>query len=349
MKIVIIGAKASGKSSLGRELRGLLDIPCRETDDLVVELYNKACSGEKKSCREIFDTLGEEEFRKLEEKAVASLDREDWTIVVTGGSTFVSRENRGTLRKNAIIVFCRCRKDILRKRVEKQLGGSTGINKAVFLKWYAEDVELKNELFKNFADIIVDTDEKSPAKLAEETRELLSREMAVRTSAPNTLGEIVRITSFGESHGPAVGVVLDGLAPGIQLSQTDIQKELDRRRPGQSKVSTSRKEPDKVQILSGVFEGMTTGSPIAMVIYNKDSDPSKYKKLKDLFRPGHADFTFYRKYAVRDHRGGGRSSGRETAARVAGGAVAKKILAERGVEIRAHAVEIAGVRAETKD
>ncbi|HNR36967.1 MAG TPA: chorismate synthase, partial [Candidatus Hydrogenedentes bacterium] len=165
----------------------------------------------------------------------------------------------------------------------------------------------------------------------------------------NTFGEIIRLTTFGESHGPAIGAVLDGIRPGIEISEETIQRELDRRRPGQSKVVTYRKESDTVHILSGVFEGKTTGAPIAMIIYNQDQRSENYDDLKDVFRPGHADFTFYRKYGLRDHRGGGRSSGRETACRVAGGAVAKELLARRGVRIVAHTVELAGIRAQTCD
>ncbi|HOW81614.1 MAG TPA: chorismate synthase [Spirochaetota bacterium] len=167
--------------------------------------------------------------------------------------------------------------------------------------------------------------------------------------SPSTFGEIIRTTTFGESHGKALGAVLDGVRPGVDLSEADIQAELDRRRPGQSKVTTQRGESDRVEILSGVFEGKTTGSPICMIVYNRDQDSSKYEALRDVFRPGHADFTFWKKYGIRDHRGGGRSSGRETVGRVASGAAAKKILASRGVQVTAFAQEIAGVAGEKED
>ncbi|HQL96003.1 MAG TPA: chorismate synthase, partial [Candidatus Hydrogenedentes bacterium] len=137
----------------------------------------------------------------------------------------------------------------------------------------------------------------------------------MRQTAANTYGEVIRVTTFGESHGAAIGAVLDGVQPGVEISEDDIQKELDRRRPGQSKVVTQRRESDRVHILSGVYEGKTTGAPIAMVIYNEDQRSMNYDNLKDLFRPGHGDFTFYSKYGLRDHRGGGRQSGRETACR----------------------------------
>ena len=160
----------------------------------------------------------------------------------------------------------------------------------------------------------------------------------------NTFGKAFSITTWGESHGPAVGVVIDGCPPGLELSEADIQHELDRRRPGQSEVSTPRQEEDRVEILSGVFEGKTTGTPIAMLVRNKDADSSKYDIIKNTPRPGHADYTYQMKYGIRDHRGGGRSSARETIGRVAAGAVAKKILALSGIEILAHVVELGGIK-----
>ena len=152
----------------------------------------------------------------------------------------------------------------------------------------------------------------------------------------NTFGTLFRITTWGESHGKAIGVVLDGCPAGLEISEGEIQKELDKRAPGQSEVMSPRKESDKVEILSGIFEGKTTGTPISMIIYNKDTDSSKYEKIKYLLRPGHADFTYQIKYGFRDYRGGGRSSARETAARVAAGAVAKKLLAKYGINIVAY-------------
>ena len=145
----------------------------------------------------------------------------------------------------------------------------------------------------------------------------------------NTFGKIFTLTSFGESHGKALGCIIDGCPPGITLSENDIQKDLDRRKPGKSKYTTQRKETDKVEILSGVFEGKTTGTPICLIIFNEDQRPKDYGEIKDKFRPGHADFTYTKKYGFRDYRGAGRSSARETVARVAGGAIAKKVLKDR--------------------
>ena len=142
----------------------------------------------------------------------------------------------------------------------------------------------------------------------------------------NTFGKFFRFTTWGESHGPALGCVIDGCPPNIPLKESDIQGELNRRKPGQSKFVTQRKESDTVHILSGVFEGKTTGTPISLIIYNEDQKSKDYSSIKDKFRPGHADFTYFKKYGIRDYRGGGRSSARETAARVAAGAIARKVL-----------------------
>ncbi len=145
----------------------------------------------------------------------------------------------------------------------------------------------------------------------------------------NTFGKVFRFTTWGESHGPAIGCIIDGCPPLIELKELDIQKELDKRKPGQSRFTTQRKESDKVQILSGVFNGKTTGTPISLIIYNEDMRSKDYNNIKDKFRPGHADLTYFKKYGIRDYRGGGRSSARETAARVAAGAIAKKVLEKK--------------------
>ena len=157
----------------------------------------------------------------------------------------------------------------------------------------------------------------------------------------NTLGTLFRVTSFGESHGPAIGCVVDGCPPGMALAAPDIQRDLDRRKPGTSRHVTQRRESDTVEILSGVFEGRTTGTPIALLIRNEDSRSKDYAAIADTFRPGHADYTYWQKYGIRDYRGGGRASARETAVRVAAGAIARKWLAERyGIAIRGHLVQL---------
>lgn len=161
--------------------------------------------------------------------------------------------------------------------------------------------------------------------------------------AGNTLGSLFCVTTWGESHGPALGAVIDGCPAGIELAEADIQQALDRRKPSKETASTSRSEKDRVEILSGVFEGKTTGTPIALLIRNTDAQSSSYNDLKEVFRPGHGDYTYFKKYGIRDWRGGGRASGRETVARVAAGAIAQKVVAAAGMEIIAYTRSIGGI------
>ncbi|MCL5255719.1 MAG: chorismate synthase [Gammaproteobacteria bacterium] len=162
----------------------------------------------------------------------------------------------------------------------------------------------------------------------------------------NTFGELFRVTTFGESHGPALGAIIDGCPPGLAIDEAFIQAELDRRKPGANRYTTPRREADEVKILSGVFEGKTTGTPIGLVIENTDQRSKDYSDIKDLFRPGHADYTYAHKYGFRDYRGGGRSSARETAMRVAAGAIAKQWLATMGIQIRAAMTQMGSIHAE---
>jgi chorismate synthase len=163
----------------------------------------------------------------------------------------------------------------------------------------------------------------------------------------NSFGKLFTVTTFGESHGPALGGIVDGCPPGMALSEADIQVEMDRRRPGKSRHTTQRREPDAVKILSGVFEGKTTGTPIGLLIENVDQRSKDYSAILDRFRPGHADYTYQQKYGIRDYRGGGRASARETAVRVAAGAIAKKYLRERyGVQIRGYLAQLGPIRSE---
>lgn len=165
----------------------------------------------------------------------------------------------------------------------------------------------------------------------------------------NSFGRVFRITTWGESHGPAIGVILDGCPAGLEISEENIQHELDRRRPGQSKLTTQRQEPDKVKILSGVFEGKTLGTPISLLIKNIDVISKSYEDIKDTYRPGHADYTYDVKYGIRDYRGGGRSSARETAGRVAAAAIGKKILNMNGIETIGYVKQIGDIVAEQMD
>ena len=166
----------------------------------------------------------------------------------------------------------------------------------------------------------------------------------------NSFGKLFTVTTFGESHGRALGCIVDGCPPGMPLDEADIQADLERRRPGKSRHTTQRKEPDQVQILSGTFEGITTGTPIGLLIENKDQRSKDYGDIKDKFRPGHADYTYHQKYGIRDYRGGGRSSARETTMRVAAGAIARKYLRERlGMEIRGYLSQLGPIALEAKD
>lgn len=165
--------------------------------------------------------------------------------------------------------------------------------------------------------------------------------------AGNTFGKLFQVTTFGESHGGGVGCVIDGCPPGLKITKEDIQKDLDRRKPGQSKITSPRKEEDKIEILSGVFEGKTTGTPIMMMAKNKDARPEDYEKLKNIYRPSHADFTYEKKYGIRDWQGSGRASARETLARVAAGAIARKFLKVKlGIEFLAYVEQVGEIKTE---
>jgi chorismate synthase len=166
----------------------------------------------------------------------------------------------------------------------------------------------------------------------------------------NSFGKLFAVTSFGESHGPAIGCVVDGCPPGLELTEMDLQRDLNRRKPGQSRHTTQRRESDEVHILSGMFEGKTTGTPIALLIHNTDQKSKDYSNIKDTFRPGHADYTYEQKYGMRDYRGGGRSSARETAMRVAAGGIAKKYLQTRyGIAIRGYLSQLGPIKAQALD
>lgn len=166
----------------------------------------------------------------------------------------------------------------------------------------------------------------------------------------NTIGKLFTVTSFGESHGPAIGCIVDGCPPGMRLAEADLQVQLERRRTGKTRHTTQRREPDEVHILSGVFEGRTTGAPIGLIIHNQDQRSKDYSQISDTFRPGHADYTYHKKYGLRDYRGGGRSSARETAMRVAAGAIAKKYLRERyNITIRGYLSQLGPIKPERFD
>lgn len=346
MKIILTGPKGAGKTTLGKKIASVLDIPFAETDEIVKAIYAKKYN-EKLSCREIWSKHGEEFFRELENHAAQNAAAKDWCLISTGGGTLYNSANRRLLRKNSILVLLKAGDDFLWSRVLQE-----GLPPFLACDGGFEIFRKRNrklyEIAEPISDIVFDVD-KISGNRAEALADEISAFIMLGMNSPNTFGEIVRVTTFGESHGEAIGAVLDGILPGIPLSQADIQWELDRRRPGQSSVSTQRNEKDAVRILSGVFEGKTTGTPICLIINNDDQKSFHYDALREIFRPGHADFTFWKKYGLRDYRGGGRSSGRETAGRVAAGAVAKKLLSERGISITAFALMIGGVFGETED
>ena len=348
MNIVIIGPKGSGKTTIGRNLSKELNTNFIDTDNLIEEFYLSA-TGFKKTFREIYKEVGEAKFREIEEESLKSVSDHNWSIISTGGSTFLSCKNRQILRKNSIIVLLETELECLWSRLSKNSLPAYLENISNPKEIFFNKVRLNKEIVLPFADLIVDTTDKTPNEVVSDLTNKLSIEFTIRMNSSNTFGEQIRITTFGESHGKALGVVLDGVPPNIDFDGEIVQNELNRRRPGQSQITTQRNEDDKVKILSGVFEGKTTGCPIAMIVENKDQDSSKYDNLKDIFRTGHADFTFFKKYGIRDHRGGGRTSGRETIGRVAGGTLAKELLNKMGVKIIAYTLKIGDVSANKID
>ncbi len=348
MKIVVTGPKSSGKTTIGKALSKRLNIPFVDLDDLV--LGRAGDEGIRAdSCAGLFQTIGEEKFRALERNTIAALDQRGYFVLATGGSTLLDWKSRHLLRPSSLWVYLKSGPECLWERISKKTLPAYLRDTNNPRTQFINRVECIDEVLSPRCDIHVSTETDDVEAILDELVESLHRELSVQANSPNTFGEIIRLTTFGESHGPFIGAVLDGVRPGLPLSSEDIQRDLDRRRPGQSAIATARKESDIVEIVSGVFEGKTTGAPIGLLIKNTDSRSSHYESIKDIFRPGHADITFWKKYGIRDYRGGGRSSGRETATRVAGGAVARKILSDRGVSIRAYTTRIGDIAAERID
>jgi chorismate synthase len=347
MKIVLTGPKCSGKSSVGKKLAKKLGIPFYETDELIENIYFKEV-GEKMTCSAICSEIGDDNFRDLERRAVEETNDMNWCLISTGGSTILNSNSRQTLRRNSILVLLHSSiHKLLERLVNKKIPAF--LNNPAAQDLFSNRARLVIEVIKPYADIITNSTNLTEAETINDIYDQLLFEFNIRNNRPNSFGNFIKLTTFGESHGNSVGAVLDGIKPGIEISKEEIQKELNRRKPGQSAVSTPRNESDKIEILSGVFEGKTTGAPIGMLIKNKDHNSSKYDNLKEIYRPGTADFTFWKKYAIRDHRGGGRASGRETASRVMGGAIAKKILSDYGIKIIAHTLSISNIKAEKCD
>ena len=343
MNIVIMGAKGAGKTTLGIKLAERLGLPWVDTDRRI-----EALDGQGRSCRDIFVADGEPRFRELEFQAAEEASKLNYHVIITGGGLMMAPEARRLLRAgNVLVILCADPKILweraTRKGIPPAFAGDDGFER------FAEQCRFREEVLTPFADIVFDTTSTDQDEKAAILANDIESELALRRHLANTYGDIIRATTFGESHGRAIGVVLDGLRPGIPFDVEDIQKELDRRRPGQRQVVTQRREADTVEVLSGVFEGLTTGAPLAMMIRNEDQRSKSYDNLIDLFRPGHGDFTFYKKYGVRDHRGGGRQSGRETACRVAAGAFARTVLESLNIRIVAHSIEIGGIQANKCD
>ncbi|HPO49643.1 MAG TPA: chorismate synthase, partial [Spirochaetota bacterium] len=262
MNIAIVGAKSSGKSTIGKKLSERLKTRFIDTDKLIEELY-RVETGVEETFREIYRRIGEEEFRSLEERAINSLSDENYSVISLGGSAFLNPNNRRVVRKNSIIIFLDAKKEELWKRITRN-GVPVYLDKSLDPKEdFFNRIDRNREVSIPFADILIDATVNDIESIVDNVLSELEIEWSIRMNAPNTLGEIVRISTFGESHGKALGVVLDGVSPGIPFDENIVQKGLDRRKPGQSKVTTQRTEDDKVKILSGVFEGKTTGTPIA--------------------------------------------------------------------------------------
>ena len=330
MNIVLMGSKGAGKSTLGAALADATGLEAIDTDRRIEARY-ESNEGRAATCREIFQAAGESGFRALERAVALDVAGDDYSIIVTGGGMMMDGESRRALRRGNILVLLTAAPDVLWERATAKglppwLTGPDGRDK------FDTQVKFREEVLRPFADIVLDTTKGTPAVQAGELLDLIGEELAVRQTAASTYGDIIRMTGFGESHGRAIGTVLEGLRPGIEFNEAIVQEQLDRRRPGQSKVVTQRKEPDQVEILSGVFEGKTTGAPIAMVIFNKDQRSKNYDNVKDVFRPGPRRFHLLQEIRLsRLPRVAGRQSGRETACRVAAGAVPLKMLAEKGV------------------
>lgn len=351
MRIVITGPKCAGKSSVARRLAELACLELIETDNLIERIYQERF-GKNLNCRGIYREHGEDFFRALEREAVRECEDVDWLIISTGGYTLMDPENRSILRDESVLILLYADPAVLWERMQNYTGIAPFLEGPEGKAYFFERTNKILDVLAPYCDIKFDTSLYSMDeidKIAEKLLERLACEFAIRSRSPNTIGSVLRVMTFGESHGSAIGAVVDGLPAGIPISKEDIQKHLDRRRPGQSRITTPRNESDEVKILSGVFEGKTTGAPIALIIENKDVDSSKYDSIKELFRPGHADFTFWAKYGHRDYRGGGRSSGRETAARVAAGAVAIEELKRRGIDIIAYTLKIGDIVAKNID
>ncbi|HOT20531.1 MAG TPA: chorismate synthase, partial [Spirochaetota bacterium] len=270
MKIIISGPKGCGKSTVGKRIAEEIGVSFYETDEMIESMFADK-HGTRKTCRMIVREFGEEHFREWETAAIEKIALLDWCVVATGGGTMLLPINRALLRRDSIIVLLKASIDVLWERMQ-----ITGL--PPFLQGddayhnYCQRVMKVYEATEHISDVAVEVTHDNEATVHKEIIEQISFVMGQWMFAPNTFGQVLRITTFGESHGAAVGVVIDGLKPDIPIDENDIQKQLDKRKPGQSTISTQRKEADHVAIVSGIFEGKTTGTPVCMIVYNKDKD-----------------------------------------------------------------------------
>ncbi|UCD72147.1 MAG: chorismate synthase [Syntrophobacterales bacterium] len=351
MNLILIGFMGVGKTSVGERLAERLGCPLIDTDALIEEVYSMTVA-------EIFEKYGEASFRKTEKAVVERVSKLRECVIATGGGVVLDRENIDRLKGHGLLIHLSLSPRAIYRRIGSEAkrpllktNNPRKILKALF--------QSREALYRAYSDFTVERNGMNVEETVERILEMvascgaagrfqhhLSRKGRIMS---NHFGERFRIVTFGESHGKAMGVVVDGIKPGFDFDVEAIQKELDRRRPGQSHLVSPREEDDRVEVLSGVFEGKTLGTPICLLIPNKGYDPKAYDSLRDLFRPGHAGYTTLKKYGIRDYRGGGRHSGRETVARVAAGALAKRELEKEGIQIIAYTKEIDGIMAQRID
>ena len=348
MNIILAGAKSSGKSTVGPLLQQSTGLNFVDIDDLILKKF-ASLGLNFVTCAEAYRKEGRDKFRQIESEIISEVANQSWQIVAPGGGALLNSQSRRILKPNSVWIYLSASSQTLWSRISQNQLPAYLENSKTPKQDFASRLNLLDEILDPLCDYKISVDTKSPDDIAQEIVACVAREFCIKSTSPSTLGNIIRTTTFGESHGAGLGAILDGVPAGLEISEEEIQTQLNRRKPGQSSVSTPRKESDKVKILSGLFEGKTTGAPIGLLIENSNQRSKDYESLKEIFRPGHADFTFWKKFGIRDYKGGGRSSGRETVSRVAAGAVARKFLEQKGISFFAHCIEIVNIKAHKKD
>ncbi|MBW2644472.1 MAG: chorismate synthase, partial [Deltaproteobacteria bacterium] len=345
MNIFLIGYRCSGKTSVGKSLAKKLGISFFDTDSELVRKHGMNIS-------EIVRRQGWSIFREMEKVVIKRSCAFDDYVVATGGGAVLDIENVRHMKESGVLIWLKATPETIKKRI-LQDKNTKDFRPALTSKGFVKEIEetllSRNQYYENAMDFYIDAN--SIGILIKQDLNIHAKsKLSWGENMPgNTFGTLFKITTWGESHGKGVGVVIDGCPPRIPLDESMIQSMLNRRRPGKSAASTTRREPDQAVIMSGVFENKTTGTPIMIMVYNKDADSKAYESYADLFRPGHGDITYMAKYGIRDWRGGGRASARETVARVAAGAVAKAILDRESIEIFAYTMELGGIGAKKCD